>query len=55
MVKSQVSNHLLAGGYALSHHSTQVQVLSSMTHLLVRLLIIDLLIARVLMFGLKDK
>ena len=55
MVKSQVSNHLLAGGYVLNHHFTLVQVLSSMTHLLVRLLITDLQIARVSMFGLRDK
>jgi hypothetical protein len=55
MVKSQVSNHLLAGGYALNHHSTQVQASSSMTQLLVKLLITDLQIAKMLMSGPRDK
>jgi len=44
---SQVSNHLLVGGFVLSHHFMVALVLSSMTHLLVRQLPIDLQIARV--------
>jgi hypothetical protein len=46
MEQSQVSNHLLAGGLEVSHLSTVERALSSMTHLLVRQLPIDLQIAR---------
>jgi len=46
MAQNQVSNHLLVGGLEVSHHFTVVKVLSSMTHLLVRQLPIDLQIAK---------
>jgi hypothetical protein len=46
MEQSQVSNHLLVGGYVVNHPFTVARALSFTTHLLEKQLHIDLQIAR---------